>query len=74
VIDVVKLNDIIDKKGIKKGHLAKRCHMSGQHFSNCLNPEHPSEFKVSHAQTLCEELGITDPRERSAIFFADAGA
>ena len=33
-----------------------------------------AEFKTSHVDILCEELGITSLREKDAIFFAKLGA
>ena len=70
--DTARLNDAIKKKGLKKGYLAERIGLTRQGFSNCLNNR--AEFKASQIQTLCEELDIKDPAERTAIFFAPLGA
>lgn len=58
----------IQASGKKKKHLAQRCGMTPNGFRNCCT--NVTEFRASHIQVLCEELGITDLAERQAIFFA----
>lgn len=64
-----KLLDIkIAASGKKLGYLAEKVGLSLGGFYNCRNNK--SEFKASQIQILCEELGITDLKEKQAIFFA----
>lgn len=62
------LNDWIKKSGKKVGFLAEQCGLSLGGFYNCRNNK--AEWKASHIQILCNELGIDDPSVRQAIFFA----
>ena len=66
------LNKKIQEVGKKKSHLAKRCRLSRAGFHNC--EINKAEFKTSHIEILCEELGITSLREKDSIFFANRGA
>ena len=74
------LEDKIKKSGKKKGYLAKKCGLSLAGFRNCMiNKVNDktgtiSEFKASHIDILCDELGITDLGERFLIFFAKRDA
>lgn len=67
-----KLEAKIAQSGKKKGYLAEKLGLSAQHFRNCVTNK--SEFRASHIQILCEELHITDLKEKQAIFFAQVGA
>ena len=67
-----KLEEKILRSGKKKGYLAKKLGLTRQGFRNCITNK--SEFRASHIQILCDELHITDLRERQAIFFARSGA
>lgn len=62
------LENWIEKSGKKKKFLAKKCGLSYVGFRNCVTNK--AEFKISHVQILCEELGVTDLEDRQAIFFA----
>lgn len=62
----------IQESGKKKSYLAKRCGLSRAGFHNCMTNK--AEFKTSHVDILCEELGITSLREKNQIFFAKRGA
>lgn len=62
------LNEKIAASGLKKAYLAERCGLTRAGFYNCCNNR--SEFRTSHVVILCEELGIDDPEEKEAIFFA----
>lgn len=66
------LEDLILKSGKKKVFLAKKCGLSRAGFRNCL--VNKAEWRQSHIDILCSELGITDLRVKDAIFFAKAGA
>lgn len=72
MVDEVLFQQKIAEVGKKKCYLAKKCGLSRAGFRNCeLNI---SEFKPSHIDILCFELGITSLREKEAIFFAKVGA
>lgn len=58
----------IKQSGKKKAYLASRIGLSYVGFRNCCTNK--AEFKTSHIQILCEELGITKLSEKEAIFFA----
>ena len=62
----------IKESGKKKCYLAKRCNLSRAGFRNC--ETNKAEFKTSHIEILCDELGITSLREKNTIFFAHIGA
>lgn len=66
------LEDKIRKSGKKKSFLAQKCGLSRAGFRNCL--VNKSEWRQSHIDILCAELGITDLRIKDAIFFAKVGA
>ena len=63
------LYDKIAQSGKKKTYLASKVGLTLAGFRNCCINK--AEFKVSQVKTLCEELGITDLKEKQAIFFAD---
>ena len=62
----------IQASGKKKKYLAEKCGMTPNGFRNCCT--NVSEFRTSHVEILCQELGITSLEERQAIFFAAFGA
>ena len=68
--------ELLDKKiqesGKKNSYLARKCGLSRAGFYNCKTNK--SEFKTSHIDVLCVELGITSLREKDSIFFAKLGA
>ena len=66
------LEEKIQASGKKKSYLARRCNLSRAGFRNC--QINRAEFKTSHIEILCEELGITTLREKDAVFFAKSGA
>ena len=66
------LNQKIEEVGKKKSYLAKKCGLSRAGFYNC--ETNKAEFKTSHIEILCFELGITSLREKDSIFFAKFGA
>ena len=66
------LEEKIKKSGKKISYLAKKCGLSYAGFRNCIINK--AEFKVSHVDILCCELGITSLKERFDIFFANRGA
>ncbi|MBO5969754.1 MAG: toxin-antitoxin system, antitoxin component, Xre family protein [Clostridia bacterium] len=65
------LESKIKSSGKKIGYLAEKCGMSHQHFRRCCNNE--AEFRASQIESLCVELGISNLKERQAIFFAKSG-
>lgn len=62
------LEEKIDKSGKKRKYLAERCGLTYAGFRNCVINK--SEFKASHIDILCAELGITSLKEKESIFFA----
>lgn len=66
------LEEAIRRAGVKKGFLAERIGVSRATFCALLRNE--TEFKASQIRVLCEILGIQDPAEMEAIFFAPGGA
>lgn len=56
MINLLKLTDTIDKKGMKRTFIAKEVGMSIQTLS--LKLQGQSEFKISELQKLCNLLGI----------------
>lgn len=66
------LEDKIKRSGKKISYLAEKCGLSYAGFRNCVINK--AEFKVSHVEILCNELGITSLKERHTIFFAASGS
>lgn len=56
MINLLKLTNTIDKKGMKRTFIAKEVGMSIQTLS--LKLQGQSEFKISELQKLCNLLGI----------------
>lgn len=71
--DTQKLNERIDRSGLKKSYIAK---MLG--FENVSTLSHKianrREFKASEIDALCALLGIDTLEEKEAIFFAQGVA
>lgn len=66
--NVTLLEEKIKASGKKKSYLAEKVGMSRASFrSYCQGKK---EFRTNHVQILCEELNITDTKEKEAIFFA----
>ena len=66
------LEDRIKQSGKKKKYLAAKCGLSYAGLRNCILNR--AEFRASHIQVLCDELGITNAKDKEAIFFAQSGA
>ncbi len=66
------LEQKIKESGKKISYLAKRCGLSYAGFRNCVTNK--AEFKTSHVDILCEELNITNLKEKELIFFAKCGS
>ena len=62
----------IAQSGLKKTFLAEKVGLSLAGFRNCCINK--AEFKTSQILILCDELKITNLREKEAIFFAQADA
>ena len=62
----------IQESGKKNSYLARKCGLSRAGFYNCKTNK--AEFKTSHIEILCDELGLTSLREKNTIFFAHIGA
>jgi len=61
------LKQKIAESGKKRCYLAAKLGMSMQGLRNCIMNK--AEFKASHINILCEELNITDLKEKEAVFF-----
>jgi len=72
MVNSAKLKDAIRKSGKTKSFLAKKLNISYCGFLNYVDGK--ADFRISHVQMLCEELGITDLKEKESIFFAKTGA
>ena len=66
------LESKIKESGKKVSFLAAKCGLSYAGFRNCVTNK--AEFKASHIEILCVELGITSLKEKNTIFFASVGA
>lgn len=62
------LNERITASGLKKSYIAKVLSVTVGTLSRKINNK--LEFKASEIHALCDLLGITDPKEKEAIFFA----
>lgn len=65
------LEQKIKESGKKNKYLAEKVGLSYAGFRNCVTNK--SEFKATHIDILCKELGI-DLKEMRTIFFAKHGA
>lgn len=66
------LESKIKESGKKVSYLAAKCGLSYAGLRNCITNK--AEFKASHIEILCIELGITSLKEKNQIFFASIGA
>jgi hypothetical protein len=66
--DTALLEQRIAKSGLKKSYIAKEMGLSP--YGLTLKIRNLNEFKASEIEKLCILLGITDIKERCAIFFA----
>jgi hypothetical protein len=58
----------IQKSGLKKSYIAQVLGITLKTLGNKI--ANRCEFKASEIDKLCKLLGITDPAEKEAIFFA----
>ncbi len=58
----------IQESGLKKSYIAKALGITLKTLANKIMNR--CEFKASEIDALCKLLGITDPAEKEAIFFA----
>lgn len=63
-----KLIQRIQQSGLKKSYIAKTLGIDPKTLKNKINGE--TEFKESEMNAMWKLLGITDPAEKIAIFFA----
>lgn len=68
MVNSALLNELIQKSGKKKNHLANQCGLSRQGFQNKCTGR--SDFYAREINVLCDELGIKTPEEKERIFFA----
>jgi hypothetical protein len=68
----VLLEQKIKESGKKITYLADKVGLSYAGFRNCITNK--AEFKASQIDILCDELNITNLKERQRIFFAKSGA
>lgn len=66
--DTALLEKRIAESGLKKGYIAKAIGLSA--YGLTLKIRNSNEFKASEIVKLCDLLNITDPEEKSAIFFS----
>ena len=66
------LEELIEKSGKKKGHIAEKAGMSLAWFRAC--SVNKGEFRESQMHAIAEELGIEEPALFMAVFFAPNGA
>lgn len=66
--DTEKLQDYIQRSGLKQEYIAKKIGLTSYGFAR--KRDNKSEFTASEIEQLCNLLNITSLRERSAIFFA----
>lgn len=59
----------IQQSGLKKSYIAKVLGINAKTLKNKLNGT--TQFKESEMDAMWKLLGITDPAEKIAIFFAD---
>jgi hypothetical protein len=62
------LEEKITQSGLKKSYIAKAIGLTPTGLS--LKIRNTNEFKASEIEKMCILLGIDDPKERCAIFFA----
>ena len=67
--NTAKLEEIIEKSGLKKSFIAKKIGLSAYGFAKKLRNE--TEFKSSEINGLCDLLKIDSLEEKESIFFAN---
>lgn len=63
-----RLENIIEKSGLKKVHIAEKLGITTQALRNKIGNK--SEFVPSEINVLCDLLGITKLQDKNDIFFA----
>ena len=63
------LKERIQESGLRHGFIAKKLGIGTAALTRKINNR--VEFKASEIEALCVLLGITDPAEREAVFFAE---
>lgn len=63
------LKERIKESGLRHDFIAKKLGIGTAALTRKINNR--VEFKASEIKMLCEILGITDPEEREAVFFAE---
>lgn len=64
--DIVRINQIIKDRGLKKAYIAEQLGISINGITNKLNGR--SEFKAGEVAKICEVLSINDPQDKIDIF------
>ena len=59
----------IDEKGLKLNYIARKLGISPYSLSLKLNNQ--NEFKSSEISIMCDILGITNLKEKEALFFSN---
>ena len=67
--DTEKLRHRISLSGLKRSYIAKMLGISTAALAQKITNRR--EFKASEIAALCKLLGITNAKEKEAIFFAD---
>lgn len=67
LVNTQLLEDKINSSGVKKGYLAEQLGISIQSFKR--KCDNKNEFKLSEADIICKELGITSLKEKEKIFY-----
>ena len=67
--DTARLNELIEKSGLKIGYIAKRLGLSRYGFSR--KRDNLAEFTPSEINALCDILHITSIEDRFSIFFSE---
>ena len=63
------LNTYIQATGLKKSYLADKLGLTPVQFSLCATGRR--EFTGNQMDILCDLIGVEDPEEKQAIFFAE---
>lgn len=66
--NTAKLELRIQQSGLKKSYIANALGITLKTLANKI--ANRCEFKASEIDAICKLLGITDPAEKEAIFFA----
>lgn len=68
MVNTMLLKQRISDSGLKNGYIADKMGINRNSLRRKLKKER--HFTVDEAKALCEVVGISDPAERDAIFFA----